>query len=73
MLIVVWISGGYSEPCQTSKMNLFAKIINDYKDKFKTLSNIWDRAFPPAVDRYRDKFRILPSISDGAFVFIDYD
>ena len=25
--------------------NSFAKIINDYKGEFKTLSNIWDRAF----------------------------
>ena len=40
MLIVAEIAEAYSEPCQTSKMNLFAKIINGYKGEFKTLSNI---------------------------------
>ena len=73
MLIVVWIAGGYSEPWQASKMDLLAKIINDYIDKFKTLSNIWDGDFLEVVDRYRDKFRILSNMYDRAFAFIDYD
>ena len=46
MLIVVQIAeAAYSEHCQTSKMNLFTKIINGFKGEFKTMSNIWDGAF----------------------------
>ena len=37
MLIVLKIAEAYSEPCQTSEMNLFAKITNGYKGEFKTL------------------------------------
>ena len=38
MLIVAEVSQEYSEPFQTSKMNIFAEI-NGCKDDFKTLSN----------------------------------
>ena len=31
------IAEASSEPCQTSKMDLFAKIINEYKGELKTL------------------------------------
>ena len=51
-------------------MNLFAKIVNGYKDEFKTLSNISDEAFPQVVTGYRGGFRILPNIYDGASVFL---
>ena len=51
-------------------MNLFAKIINGYKDEFKTLSNISDRAFSDAVTGYRDNFIILLNIYDGASEFL---
>ena len=51
-------------------MNLFAKIINNCKGKFKTLSNIWDVAFPQVVTGYRDEFRVLLNIYDGALVFL---
>ena len=40
MLAIVKIVDAYSKPCQTSKMNLFAEIINGYKSELKTLSNI---------------------------------
>ena len=70
MLIVVQIAEAYSEPSQTSKMNLFPKIINDYKGEFKTLSKIWDGAFLQVATGYREEFRILPNIYDGAFVFL---
>ena len=40
MLIAVEIAEAYSVSCQTSKINLFAKVINDCKGEFKTLSNI---------------------------------
>ena len=59
-----------SELCQTSNMNLSAKIINGYKVEFKTLSNIWDEAFSQVVTGYRDEFRILPNIYDRASVFL---
>ena len=52
-------------------MNLFAKIIDDYKDEFKTLSHIWNGAFPQVVTAFRGKFKILPNIYDEAFT--DYD
>ena len=35
MLIAVKITEAYSVPWQTCKMNLFAKVINDYKGEFK--------------------------------------
>ena len=44
--------------------NSFAKIINGYKDEFKILPNIWDRAF---VARFRGGLRILLNIYDQAF------
>ena len=34
-------------------MNFFAKIINGYKDEFKTLSNVWDGA-PQVITSYRE-------------------
>ena len=40
-------------------MNLFAKIINDYKG-----------GFPQVVTGDRDEFRILKNICDGIFVFL---
>ena len=46
-------------PCQTSKMNLFAKTINGYKGKFKTLSNIWDGAFSESCYRLKRQIRNL--------------
>ena len=70
MLNVVQIAEACSEPSQTSNMNLFAKIINGCKGKFKTLSNIWDRAFPQIAADYKSEFTIFPSIYDGAFVFL---
>ena len=51
-------------------MNLFAKIINKYKDEFKTLSNNWDGAIPQVVTGYRDEFTILLKTYDGAFMFL---
>ena len=70
MLIVVYIAEACSEPCKTSNMNLFARIIKGYKDEFKTLSNIWDGAFPQVVTGYSGKLRILPNIYDEASVFL---
>ena len=67
MLAIVKIVDAYSKPCQTSKINLFAEIINGYKSELKTLSNIWDGAFSKVVTNCRDEFRILPNIYDGAF------
>ena len=54
-------------------MNVFAKNINGYQGELKTLSNIWDAAFPQAVTEYRGEFRILTNICDEAPVFLDYD
>ena len=45
MLIVVKIVEAYSEPSQTSLVNIFAKLINGYKGEFIILSNIWNGAF----------------------------
>ena len=49
MLIVGQIAEACSEPCQTSNMNLFAKVINGYKGESKTISNIWYGAFSQVV------------------------
>ena len=64
------IAKACSEPCQLFNMNLFTKIINGYKGEFKTLSNIWDGAFPHVVTGYRGEFRILPNIYEGGSVFL---
>ena len=40
MLIVAQLADACSKACQVFKMNLFAKIINSNRDKFKILSNI---------------------------------
>ena len=40
MLIPVKIAEAYLVPWQTSKMNLFAKVINDYKGEFKTVKHL---------------------------------
>ena len=39
MLIVVQIAEACLEPCQTSNMNLVAKVINGYRGESKTISN----------------------------------
>ena len=51
MLIVAQLADACSKACQVFKMNLFATIINSYRDKFKILSNIWDEAL--SASRYR--------------------
>ena len=38
MLIVVEIAEGYLEPCQTSKMNLFAKMVKKRNSKHCQIS-----------------------------------
>ena len=70
MLIVVQIAEACLEPCQTSKMNLGAKVINGYRGESKTISNFWDGAFSQVVTGYRGEFRILTNIYDGASVFL---
>ena len=40
MLTAVKDTKAYSVTCQTSKMNLFAKVINDYKGEFKTVKHL---------------------------------
>ena len=70
MFIVAWFGGAYSEPCQTSEMIFFAKMISGYQGEIKTLSNIWDGAFLQVALGYRDEFRTLSKIHDGVFVLL---
>ena len=62
MLIVVKIAEACSEPCKTSHINRFSKIINGYKGR--------DGAFPKVVTHYRGELRILANIYDGDSVFL---
>ena len=46
MLIAVKITEAYSVPWQTYKMNLFAKVIEDYKGEFKPCQTSETELFP---------------------------
>ena len=50
--IAVLLSEEYSEPCQTSKMDFFVKIVNGLKPLFlqKTLFTIFDRVLNTPLD-----------------------
>ena len=43
------------------------RIINGYKDEFKTLSTTKMELFRQGTTGYRGKFRILPNTQDGTF------
>ena len=62
------IPEAYSGPCQTFKLNLFAKIINRYKDKFRTLSNIWDETFPASCYRLQRRIQNLSKYLKWSFL-----
>ena len=42
---IAWYMGNMFIKFSKQKANTFAKIINGYKGEFKTLTNIWERAF----------------------------
>ena len=44
-------------PIETTSMNFFAKITNDYNGEFKTLSNTWNRAFPASSYRLQRQIK----------------
>ena len=49
MLTAVKDTKAYSVTCQTSKMNLFTKVINDYKGEFKPSQASETGLFPQVV------------------------
>ena len=61
LLIAAEISQEYSEPFQTSKMNIFGEI-NGCKDEYKILSISWMNLFLQVATSHREKFRIFSNI-----------
>ena len=49
MLIAVKVIEAYSVPWQTDKMNLFAKVIEDYRGEFKPCQTSETELFPQVV------------------------
>ena len=61
----------YSEPCQTSKIILFKKmLLVTTKANSKLCQTFEMELFQQIVTSYRDEFRILPNNYGGALVFL---